>query len=857
MALVVAAALLPGLLGAAPADAAGWALQPAPSPLTEGVPVLSSVACGSPSSCVAVGSVPGSIGAPTVVTEAWDGVSWTVTPNPAGNADAALSSVSCVSATSCTAVGVYDNRADAQLTLAETWDGRAWTVVPTPNPANTEYPTLSAVSCVSAVSCIAVGGYNVGQTALPMSETWNGTSWTLVDAPNPTGSTSATLNAVSCTAANACTAVGTSLAGSPDTAVIERWNGTSWTVQAALNASADDVQLDGVACTSTDVCIAVGDVSNATSASPLTATWDGTSWTQQSDPNPSGSDEAFVSGVSCGSADDCTSVGEEYPSDGVSPPEAFVQRWDGTSWTAESTPSTQPLDGVTCPGRNACTAVGSGGVAEAWNGATWTSQPAPSTVSVPTGSMTSISCAAVDQCEAVGATLYGIASYVPWLTTPAAEGWNGSAWTVQAVANPPDGDTVLLKGVSCASPTACVAVGSEFPFNLATPGAVAERWDGSSWTVLQTQDPPNGTNSELNAVACPGADTCVAVGDYFSEQTGQTLPLAELWNGTAWTVLPTAHRIGAPHSILSGVACPTTTACLAVGAYTEPFAETWNGTTWALTSSPQPTGATNSALDAVACPTATACTAVGSADGNSLAEGWNGSTWTRQPTPTAAGASTTLLGLSCPTTTACTAVGSAQTPSGLQAPVAGEWDGTTWVGETPQIPSGAQGANLAGVSCFDATGCTAVGTFFGAGLGDNDGPNLTLAERVTGCVQAPSVTEQPSSLTVAPGQSATLIAQASTPPNCQAPTVQWQVSSDGGQTFADVPGATSASLTGTATASEPGAQFRATFVNSAGTTDTSAATITVQSPPPPPSSPGLAELIAAIAVLLLAALLGL
>ena len=96
---------------------------------------------------------------------------------------------------------------------------------------------------------------------------------------------------------------------------------------------------------------------------------------------------------------------------------------------------------------------------------------------------------------------------------------------------------------------------------------------------------------------------------------------------------------------------------------------------------------------------------------------------------------------------------------------------------------------------------------------------------VTAATAAPQVTTQPVAQSVAAGGTATFTAAASGSP---APTVQWQVSTDGGTTFANVAGATSATLTlNGVTAGQNGNRYRAVFTNSAGSATTSAATLTV------------------------------
>jgi len=97
----------------------------------------------------------------------------------------------------------------------------------------------------------------------------------------------------------------------------------------------------------------------------------------------------------------------------------------------------------------------------------------------------------------------------------------------------------------------------------------------------------------------------------------------------------------------------------------------------------------------------------------------------------------------------------------------------------------------------------------------------------------PTITTQPVNQTVTAGQTATFTAAATGSPT---PTVQWQVSTDGGVTFSNVSGATSTTLSFTTALSQSGNRYRAMFTNSAGTATTTAATLTVNSGPPPPPS---------------------
>lgn len=95
--------------------------------------------------------------------------------------------------------------------------------------------------------------------------------------------------------------------------------------------------------------------------------------------------------------------------------------------------------------------------------------------------------------------------------------------------------------------------------------------------------------------------------------------------------------------------------------------------------------------------------------------------------------------------------------------------------------------------------------------------------------QAPTITQQPTSQTVAPNGTATFTASANGNP---APTVQWQVSTDSGATFGNVSGATSTTLTlSPVTVALNGYQYRAVFTNSVTSVNSNAATLTVSGAP--------------------------
>jgi hypothetical protein len=141
--------------------------------------------------------------------------------------------------------------------------------------------------------------------------------------------------------------------------------------------------------------------------------------------------------------------------------------------------------------------------------------------------------------------------------------WNGSTWSAQSVPNPGGTAGGKLTAVSCPSATACTAVGLS-----RTSGGVnrylAERWNGSAWSIQAIVNPSHANLNQLNAVACATVSGCTAVGSFVSSKG--TLTIAEGWNGSTWSIQTTANAASRTQS-LDGVSCVPTATCTAVGTF--------------------------------------------------------------------------------------------------------------------------------------------------------------------------------------------------------------------------------------------------------------------------------------------------
>jgi hypothetical protein len=227
------------------------------------------------------------------------------------------------------------------------------------------------------------------------------------------------LNGVSCTTASACTAVG-SYRGSDGIyhPLVERWNGSAWSLQTAPNPSQGTAQkaMLAVSCASASSCMAVGEAAGK----PVAELWNGSAWISVAAPAPGGAKVAGLVGVSCGSTKECIAVGSS--NEGLGTEKALVERWSTIAWSILPSPTPSGAKGyvnltdVSCLSPYACFAAGyyspelSGGapaslrtLAESWNGLEWSVLGTPDVAGQAYDSLAGISCTTSINCTAVGA----------------------------------------------------------------------------------------------------------------------------------------------------------------------------------------------------------------------------------------------------------------------------------------------------------------------------------------------------------------------------------------------------------------------------------------------------------------------
>ena len=206
------------------------------------------------------------------------------------------------------------------------------------------------------------------------------------------------------------------------------------------------------------------------------------------------------------------------------------------------------------------------------------------------------------------------------------------------------------------------------------------------WSVSKT--PLSGSIlSQFSGVSCPATSTCFAVGDQQDKGAGPIQSLVERWDGTHWSIVSSANAPGANYTNLSGITCLSKTSCVAVGAWegltSHALIERWNGRRWSVTPGPSLNPNEESWLFGVSCPGPSTCFAVGTVGDGTLIEHWDGTHWSATTDTPKAGQHEDLNDVSCPSPTSCVAVGNIfQGQPFVQRVLVEHWNGKRWTNMT-------------------------------------------------------------------------------------------------------------------------------------------------------------------------------
>lgn len=161
----------------------------------------------------------------------------------------------------------------------------------------------------------------------------------------------------------------------------------------------------------------------------------------------------------------------------------------------------------------------------------------------------------------IGLAVFALGSPSPHGSEPAGVmASTPNTWSVLDSPNRHDGPrNNALRQVACISDSDCWTVGNYFT-GTATQ-TLTEHWNGTTWSVVPSANIVGTDADALQSVACNSPSDCWAVGQAYTSSTGVSQTLTLHWDGMAWTVIP-SQNVAGDNIILNGVACSLTFAAL-------------------------------------------------------------------------------------------------------------------------------------------------------------------------------------------------------------------------------------------------------------------------------------------------------
>ncbi len=301
----------------------------------------------------------------------------------------------------------------------------------------------------------------------------------------------------------------------------------------------------------------------------------------------------------------------------------------------------------------------------------------------PDNYLNAIACPSATQCWAVGQTASAPGGNTLSETRhPLLRHETAGTW--RTVPLPGLGQNAALEAIACPGATDCWAVGG----SSAAGPAVIVHWTGSAWQLVSS---PALKGGQLNGISCASPSACWATGGTQSH-SGTTTNVLEEWNGSRWNLASTVADGLRPGEF----SCPAAGHCLVLGLRNGvAAAATYSGGGWAAALAPRGAGAA-AIPSLLGCASPAMCVAAFPGS-HPVTEAWNGRSWT----PVAASLPAYPSGLSCSGSSGCWLLGMT---SGSR-PLALRWQDGAWAPVT--VPAARRHGYLNGAAC--GNGCWAVG----------------------------------------------------------------------------------------------------------------------------------------------------
>jgi hypothetical protein len=565
---------------ATPAAVPGTAL--ANTPVTDVVPILSSISCTSTGNCTAVGEANGNGIYEAIAAGEADGI-WqtpTVVLTPFEDTQySSLASVSCTSSGTCTAVGTYQASAstpDVPFSAVQTSGSWATGVgIQLPGDATTDTSAIGeSVSCTSAGDCVAVGYYN-SEAEDFVATSSGGTFAQASSVTQPSGATDATFGDVWCSDTSDCVAVGSyDTSGGVTHGMAATESGGTWGTAASTDDDTTSTQLDDVSCSDTSDCTAFGVIEEGTGNEAAEFTESGGTWASA----VIGPTDVWEMGIAAACPTSTCQLG--FNRTFGSYQAASADTFSGPSFGSAAQLAmpanlhlsvTGLLLSTSCPSSSTCDVLGAY--------VNQTNQYQAYDITYVDGAIAAVTPLAITEPNSAGVNYVGSISCGEVGDCVAYFEGQGYGQSLDVESNGTWGtptslpETEQLASVSCIGASWCAAVGTNTEAVLIDDEYYQEGtstiYSDGSWSTQQLV--PNSYS--LFGISCWAVGSCEAVGegintsdDNYLQEIGVELS-SSTWQSTNFVQAPGAPSPTAWIGSLNAISCAPDGSCLAVGAY--------------------------------------------------------------------------------------------------------------------------------------------------------------------------------------------------------------------------------------------------------------------------------------------------
>ena len=509
----------------------------------------------------------------------WNGIAWTMILT--GNSTFPIHSMACDGTGKLYTTGNFSSSGNAYV---DVWDGVSWTELSAGAGANNQYGVVMTDDQDNVyASVLYAGNIHAGVAK------WNGTTWTELGAGPATLNPYDRITTLTIDGQHNIYAAG-DLTNSSAKKIVAKWNGISWSeLGTGVNGISSKYSVRAViADYAGNICATVDNYNYDRDDSCYIAKWNGTNWNDElGATNAALHSYNTIKGIVTDEANNvyvtaCLPFQQPSPDQQSAPTQQYLAKWNGTVWSAASTPINS--NGLTKIKRDS-------------NG-----------------------------------NIYAIGSLFDANNKTYVAKWDGSSWTE------------LGTGISALNANAGIfTIAIDHQDNIYVAGAFTNansktyvaKWDGNSWTELGSGATALNGNNYIVDIAVDNAGNVYAGGSFTNAAGKQYVAK---WNGTGWSDMGTVSTSFNEYSYITKLLTDNGGNIYAAWSFANgqgnPYIVKWNGTSWVqFGASLNGVNGINNLLIDLAGNLYAAVRYLNAVPGSALVK-WNGISWEESGIPT-------------------------------------------------------------------------------------------------------------------------------------------------------------------------------------------------------------------------------